>query len=42
MENKLKQFLQRILKKKIFGTLDTWSTIHFSQRTNEPVFYIVD
>ena len=26
----------------MFGTLDAWSTIHLSQWTREPAFYIVD
>jgi hypothetical protein len=42
----LKRFLQRILqeimKKKILGTSDAWSTSHLSQGTSKPAYYILD
>ena len=34
--------MQEIVKKIILGTSDTWLTIHLSQRTSKPTYYIVD
>ena len=37
-----KKFARFYEKKIILGTSDTWSTIHLSQQTSEPSYYILD
>ena len=38
----LQRISQEIMKKKIFGTSDTWSTSHLSQQPTKPAYYIED
>ena len=38
----MQRILQEIIKKIILGTSDAWTTIHLSQQTSKPAYYILD